>query len=781
MAGAPPRDPSPDVLPENAPLPNEKPARLVAENFLTDIIDRDVARGKTKQIVTRFPPEPNGYAHIGHAIASYINFGLAQDYGGFTRLRLDDTNPLTERLEYAEGIIQDMAWLGWRWNGEVSYASTYFDELYGMAQRLVRAGKAYVDSVDEEEMSRLRGTATSPGTPSPYRDRSVEENLDLLGRMKAGEFPNGAHVLRAKIDLTNNNMKLRDPVLYRIVNAAHYRTGDAWHIYPSYDFAQAPSDALDGVTHSLCSLEFTDNRAVYDWLMDNLWDGPRPRQVEFGRRSLEYTVVSKRKLIELVNRGAVTGWDDPRMPTLAGLRRRGVRPEAIRDFAGRVGLSRTNRTVDLALLEYAIRSDLNPLSPRVMAVLDPLKVTLTNYEGQGETVDAPYWPHDIPKEGSRPLPVGRELYIDRSDFQEVPERGFRRLSPGSRVRLRHAFVIRCDEIVKDENGTVTELRCTFEPDSGRSDVRGVIHWVAADGAVPAAFRLYDRLFSVPNPEEDDVPFTDKLNPDSLVVKRGFVEPSVLGDVPDTRYQFERTGFFIQDSAESTPEALVFNRIIELNATHNVKADARSSSEGSARGERRKSRQPRVDTPPEPERSVTDGFSAAEAAQFERFKKEGANREEATVLAKDEVLAGYFREAKTLTESRQLAGWVVNEIARDQNSETVPPSNLAGLIGLVEGGTLSTRLAKEVFAEMAETGRGAGEIVSARGLEQVSDVGELGAVIERLIAQNPDKAAAYRNGKTGLLGFFVGQLMRETNGQANPQLAQDLVKRKLQSA
>lgn len=776
MAGAAPRDPH--TL--DAPAADEKPARLVAENFLTDIIDRDVAKGTYPKIVTRFPPEPNGYAHIGHAVASYINFGLAHDYGGSTRLRLDDTNPLTERLEYAEGIIRDMAWLGWTWAGDVSYASNYFDELYGMAQRLVRAGKAYVDSVDEEEMSRLRGTATSPGTPSPYRDRSVQENLELLECMKAGEFPNGAHVLRAKIDLTNNNMKLRDPVLYRIVNAPHYRTGDAWHIYPSYDFAQAPSDALDGVTHSLCSLEFTDNRAVYDWLMDNLWDGPRPRQVEFGRRSLEYTVVSKRKLIELVNRGAVTGWDDPRMPTLAGLRRRGVRPEAIRDFAGRVGLSRTNRTVDLALLEYAVRTDLNPISPRVMAVLDPLKVTLTNYDGEGETIDAPYWPHDIPKEGSRPLLLGRELYIDRSDFQETPERGFRRLSPGSRVRLRHAFVIRCDEVVKDKTGAITELRCTFEPE-GNSDPRGVIHWVAADGAVPAEFRLYDRLFSVPNPEEDDVPFTDKLNPDSLTVKRGFVEPSALGGAPDTRYQFERTGFFIQDAVDSRPDALVFNRIIELNVTHKGKAQHGTDAEVAARGERRKSRHPKAEISPEPERNVTDGFAADEAARFESLGKAGANREEAAVLARDEALANYFSAARALTESRQLAGWVVSEIARDRNAETVPPPNLAELIGLVEDGTLSTRLAKEVFAEMAETGRGAREIVAARGLEQVSDAGALEAVIDRLIAQNPDKASAYRGGKTGLLGFFVGQLMRETNGQANPQLAQDLVKRKLQSA
>ena len=773
MAGAAPRD---THEAETNPISDseKKPERMVSENFLTTIIDRDVARGAVTQVVTRFPPEPNGYAHIGHAVASYLNFGSAHDYGGLTRLRMDDTNPLTERLEYAEGFIRDMTWLGWRWDGAVSYASNYFGELYEMAQRLVRAGKAYVDSVNEGELSQLRGTATTPGTPSPYRERSVDENLDLLERMRAGEFGNGEHVLRAKIDLTSPNMKLRDPILYRIVNASHYRTGDAWHIYPSYDFAQAPSDALDGVTHSLCTLEFADNRAVYDWLMDNLWEGPRPYQYEFGRRSLEYTVVSKRKLIQLIDLGAVTGWDDPRMPTLTGLRRRGVRPGAIRDFASRIGISRTNRTVDIALLEYAIRHDLSPISPRVMAVVDPLKVVLTNYpEGQSETLKAPYWPHDIPNEGSRGLPFGRELYLERDDFREQPERGFRRLTPGGRVRLRHAYVIHCDEVIKDEAGHVTELRCTYEPDTlGEArNVPGVIHWVAADGAVPAEFRLYDRLFSVPNPEADDIPFTQKLNPDSLVIKHGFVEPSVKGDADTTHYQFERQGYFVRDT-DALPGALVFNRTITLRDTWG--ADDTAASQPRTR------RPARPTPPPEPARDVTAEFSTAEVARFSALVQGGVGHEEAAVLARDEALGAYYGEAARDHASPQLASWVVGEVAREREGDTfkVSPQNLTELVTLVDDGTLSTRLAKEVFAEMAGSGQAAGEIVAARGLEQVSDAGTLEPLIDALVARHPDKVDAYRGGKTGLLGFFVGQLMRETKGQANPQLAQELVKRKL---
>ena len=767
----------------------ETTKRLVAENFLTDILDRDVAGGAEQenvQIVTRFPPEPNGYAHIGHAVASYLNFGLAQDYGGLTRLRMDDTNPLTERLEYAEGFIRDMRWLGWEWAGPVSYASNYFENLYEMARTLIRNSKAYVDSVAEDEMARLRGSATTPGSPSPYRDRSVQENLELLEKMRVGEFENGAHVLRAKIDLESPNMKLRDPVLYRIVNAPHYRTGDAWHIYPSYDFAQAPSDALDGVTHSLCTLEFSDNRAVYDWLMDNLWGTPRPHQYEFGRRSLEYTVVSKRKLIELVNRGAVSGWDDPRMPTLAGLRRRGVRPEAIRDFAGRIGISRTNRTVDIALLEYAIRADLSPVSPRVMAVLDPLKVTLTNYpEARRERLEAPYWPHDVPHEGSRALPFSRELYIEQSDFQETPERGFKRLSPGSKVRLRHAYVIRCDEVIKDDAGFVTELRCVYEPDTlgktPRKDVGGVIHWVAAKEALPAEFRLYDRLFNVPSPEDDDVPFTDKLNPDSLQLSRGFVEPSVARDPADTHYQFERQGYFVRDP-DTSPETLVFNRTITLKDTWTKTYDAQAHSGTQSKLEPRGQARAAVKAQAAP-RDLTADFSPAEEERYNAFTAQGASPEEAAVLVRDDALGGYFENAAQVHASPQLASWVVGDVAHKyklSSAFTVSPQQLAELVSLIDDGALSTRLAKEVFAEMVKTGQGAHEIVAARGLEQVSDKGTLEPLIDALISQNSDKADAYRGGKTGLLGFFVGQLMKETKGQANPQLAQELVKERLET-
>ncbi len=755
--------------------------RLISENFLTAIVNRDLKEGKVKRIVTRFPPEPNGYPHIGHAFASYINFGLAQDFGGLTRLRMDDTNPETERLEYVEGFIRDMTWLGWQWDGEVSFASNYFDELYAMAVRLIRMNKAYVDSSDNAEIKRLRGSATTPGTPSPYRERGVEENLDLLERMRAGEFKNGEHVLRAKIDMSNPNMKLRDPILYRIVNATHYRTGDTWHIYPSYDFAQAPSDALDGVTHSLCSLEFTDNRAIYDWLMDNLWENhnARPHQYEFGRRSLEYTVVSKRKLIQLIDLGVVTGWDDPRMPTLAGLRRRGVRPEAIRDFVGRIGVSRTNRTVDIALLEYAIRSDLNPISPRVMAVLEPVRVTLTNYpEGQTEMLDAPYWPHDIPQEGSRDLPFGRTLYIERSDFQETPERGFRRLSPGASVRLRHAYVIRCDEVVKDNTGSIVELRCTYLTDTlGEAqvgDVRGVIHWVEAKSAVQTEFRLYDRLFKVPDPEADDTPFTDKLNPDSLVTVHGLVEASVQHDAADTRYQFERQGYFYRD-LNSQVDAPVFNRIITLRDTWESATETRPSD--ARRAPRRAAPAPQ----PEPVRDVTSAFSTDEFARFEALVTQGVSHEEAAVIVKDAALSDFFAAAATSDNSAQLGSWVVGEVARSRRTNgsfAVAPGAVAELIALIGDGTLSARLAKEVFAEMVETGGAAGDVVARRGLEQVSDVSALAPIVETLIAQNPDKAEAYRSGKTGLLGFFVGQLMKETKGQANPQLAQDLIKKKL---
>jgi len=548
--------------------------RRVGANFITEIIDDDLRHGRYTAVVTRFPPEPNGYLHIGHAKSIALNFGLALDYGGECTLRFDDTNPETESIEYVEAAKRDIRWLGFQWARE-RYASDYFEQLYACAEQLILDGKAYVDSLSDEEISAYRGTITTPGTPSPYRERGVAENLDLFGRMRRGEFPDGAHVLRAKIDLSSRNMKLRDPVLYRIVHANHYHTGDAWCIYPLYDFAHPLSDAIEGISHSICTLEFENNRAIYDWLLENLRGkcglpaAPRPYQYEFARLNVDYTVLSKRKLIRLVESGQVRGWDDPRMPTLSGLRRRGVTPEAIREFVYRVGVAKTNSRVDITAFEAAIRDDLNVRGPRVLAVLRPLRVVLTNYpDDRVDEIEAPYWPHDVPKEGSRLVPFARELYIDRDDFLENPPKGFYRLSPGTRVRLRHAYVIRCNEVVKDGTGAVTELRCSYDPATLRAQpadgrVKGTIHWVSARHALPAEIRLYNHLFTVADPEAAAGEFTDYLRPDSLVVLRGFVEPSVRRDPPETRYQFERLGYFWQDPEDSRPDRLVFNRIITL--------------------------------------------------------------------------------------------------------------------------------------------------------------------------------------------------------------------------
>ncbi|PZA08856.1 MULTISPECIES: glutamine--tRNA ligase/YqeY domain fusion protein [unclassified Meiothermus] len=782
--------------------------RMVNPNFISEIIENDLKTGRYSQIVTRFPPEPNGFAHLGHAIASYIDFGLAHDYGGVCRLRFDDTNPETESQEYVDSIVEDMRWLGWEWD-RISFASDYFEQLYEMAVRLIKMGKAYVDSVSPEEMARLRGSVDKPGTPSPYRERSVEENLELFERMRAGEFPNGAHVLRAKIDLSSPNMKLRDPVLYRIVHAEHYRTGRKWCIYPSYDFAQATSDALDGVTHSLCSLEFVDNRAIYDWLMDHLWGHPpldktpRPHQYEFGRRSLEYTVVSKRKLKKLVAGGYVRGWDDPRMPTLAGQRRRGVTPEAIRSFASQVGISRTNRTVDIGLLEHAIRDDLNHRAPRVMAVARPLKVVLENLpEGYEQTLHLAYWPHDVvqespdglvalpggrrvrPEEATRPVPFTRELYIEQDDFAVDPPPGFKRLTHGGTVRLRGAGVIRCERFITSETGEVVELRCTLL-DEGAS-AKGVIHWVSASRALPAEFRLYDRLFSVPHPEaeakeqeeeeetHEDRDFLRFVNPRSLEVTHGYVEPSIAGDPADTRYQFERSGYFWRDPVDSRPEALVFNRIVTLKDTWGKEAERKTPDA------KRKTPDARRQAPSAEGQKELPDLTAEQQDRLERLKSQGVGEAEALVLARDEKLAAYLSEAARHGEVSALASWVVNDLGAPIREERIriAPAALARLVRLLEDGTINTRIAKDVLAEAQQSGADPVEIVEAKGLRQVSEAGALEPILERLMAEYPDKVAAYRSGKTGLMGFFVGQVMRATQGRANPQLVQELVAKKL---
>jgi len=533
----------------------------------------DVATGRFGRApATRFPPEPNGFLHMGHAKSICLNFGIAKEYGGTCNLRFDDTNPFTEDVKYVESIKRDVQWLGFQWDHEY-YASDYFEQLYEIAESLVKKGKAYVDSQTEEEIRTNRGTVTSAGTPSPYRSRSVDENLDLLRRMRAGEFADGAHVLRAKIDLAHPNMIMRDPLLLRIRrDAHHYRRGSEWKIYPLYDFAHGLSDAIEGITRSLCTLEFKDNRDIYDWLVAEAGFTNPPTQIEFARLELDYTVLSKRKLLRLVNEGHVSGWDDPRMPTIAGMRRRGVRPEAIRAFAEVIGVARKDARVEIATFEHAVRNDLNMEVPRVLCVLNPVKVVLTNYpEGQSEELVGQNYPHDVPKTGTRMVPFSRELYIDRDDFMEDPPKKFFRLSPGNEVRLRFGYIIKCEAVVKDAAGNITELRCTYDPEtrSGGANadrkVKGTIHWVSAAHAKTCEVRLYDRLFS--NPDPDDVPegqdFLASLNPESLVIVRDAkIEPSVAADPVGSRYQFERTGYFMSDE-DSTADKLVFNRIVGL--------------------------------------------------------------------------------------------------------------------------------------------------------------------------------------------------------------------------
>jgi glutaminyl-tRNA synthetase len=547
------------------------PAPPAASDFIREIVRADLASGKHQSVVTRFPPEPNGYLHLGHSKSICLNFGLARETGGRCHLRFDDTNPTKEEMEYIESIQTDVRWLGFDWGEHLYYASDYFETLYGWAEHLVEAGLAYVDDLSAEEIRAHRGTLTEPGTESPYRNRSIEENLDLLRRMRAGEFADGARVLRAKIDMASGNLNLRDPVLYRILHAAHPRTGDAWCIYPTYDYAHGQSDAIEHITHSLCTLEFEDHRPLYNWLIEHLPVPSRPRQIEFARLNLSSTVLSKRKLLRLVNEGHVAGWDDPRMPTLSGVRRRGVPPEAVRALVERVGLAKREGTVDYALFEHCIRDLLNRTAERRMAVLRPLRLIITNYpEGEIEELEAVNNPED-PAAGSRRVPFGRELFIERDDFMEDPPKKFYRLAPGREVRLRYAYLVTCDEVVKDAAGEIVELRCSYDPATRGGDapdgrkVKATLHWVAAAAAVEAEVRLYDHLFTVDSPGADH-DLADDLNPDSLVVLAGCrLEPALAGLAPGTQVQFERLGYFAPD-LDTTPSRPVFNRIVTLRDT-----------------------------------------------------------------------------------------------------------------------------------------------------------------------------------------------------------------------
>jgi len=541
-----------------------------SSHFIRNIVIEDLESGKHKTIITRFPPEPNGHLHIGHAKSICLNFGLAQEFGGSTNLRFDDTNPLKENEDFARAIMEDVRWLGFQWK-ELRHASDYFDQLYDFAVHLIEHDKAYVEELTADEIRDYRGTLTEPGRESPYRDRPKSESLDLFQRMKHGEFEDGKYVLRARIDMAAGNINMRDPVIYRIRNAEHHRTGDKWHIYPMYDWAHGISDAIEGITHSLCTLEFEDHRPLYDWFLENIPAPCHPQQIEFARGNLDYTVMSKRRLLQLVEGGHVGGWDDPRMPTLAGLRRRGFTAASIRAFWDEMGISKSDSIISMSLLENALRNDLNNCAPRTMAVLEPLKVVLTNFpEDETEWLEAPVHPQDETM-GTRQVALTREIWIERSDFMEHPPKKFFRLRPGGEVRLRNAFIIRCVDVVTDERGEVNELRCEFDPDTRSGSpgasrkVKGTIHWVSAAHGVRAEVRMYDRLFNVPNPLADKTrDFLEFLNPDSLhVIPDAVVEPAVAEGKPGECYQFERQGYFVHDSVDSRPGSPVLNRAVSL--------------------------------------------------------------------------------------------------------------------------------------------------------------------------------------------------------------------------
>jgi glutaminyl-tRNA synthetase len=772
-------------------------------DFIRAIVAEDVRQNRYGgRVVTRFPPEPNGYLHIGHAKSICLNFGVAMDFGGVCNLRFDDTNPATEDISYVEAIQRDLRWLGFDWGDRLFFASDYYEQLYRYAVQLIEDGKAYVDSLSEDEIRDYRGTVTEPGRESPYRNRTVQENLDLFARMRAGEFKDGEHVLRAKIDMAAANMKMRDPLLYRIRHAHHYRTGDFWCIYPMYDFAHPLSDAMEGVTHSLCTLEFENNRDIYEWLMENTQVPPWPHQYEFARLNLDYTVMSKRKLLQLVTEGYVDGWDDPRMPTLAGMRRRGITPDAIRTFAERIGVAKTNSRVEISLLEHCIRDDLNFRAPRVMAVLRPLKLVIDNYPAdQEEELDASYWPRDVPKEGSRKVPFSRELYIEQDDFMEFPPDDFYRLAPGREIRLRFGYIVKCVNVVKDaQTGQVLEVHCTYDP-ATKGGVAGkgrrvqTIHWLSARHALPAEVRLYDLLFTVPNPDdvEEGKTFRDVLNPNSKQVLTGaFVEPSVATDPAGMRYQFERLGYFATDLEDSRPDRLVYNRIIELRDTWVAKRDANTEVvQGERASTSTKAAAPVNKGSGEPEsrrkieaRDAVRVASPELAARLPRYQELGLMYDDADLLSSDLALAEFFEDALTTYDNaKSVANWLTNEVLRETKERSIAQLPIQGrqvgaLAALVDRGEITPAMAKEVFATMLQTGADPMQIVREQGLSPLRSADELQPFVDKIIAANPEKAEQYRGGRSGLLGFFVGQVMRETQNRADPKLVQELVQKSL---
>ncbi len=744
------------------------------KDFLRVKVEEDLKSGKYNEVVTRFPPEPNGFPHIGHAKSIAINFGIARDYNGHCNLRMDDTNPTKEDTKYVQALQDAVEWLGFNWGENIHFTSDYFSTIYEYAVKLIKMDKAYVDSLDEETMREYRGTVTEAGKRSKYANRSVEENLDLFERMKNGDFKDGEHVLRAKIDMSAANMKMRDPLLYRIRHAHHFRAGDKWCIYPMYDFAHCLSDYIEGVSHSICTLEFENNRDIYDWVLDTLGlEKPRPYQHEFARLGINYTVMSKRKLLELVEAGQVSGWDDPRMPTIAGLRRRGYTKESILNFCDQIGIAKANSMVDVSQLEFCIRDDLNTKVPRVMCVLDPLKVTIENYEGS-EEIDASYYPHDVPKEGSRKVPFSKEIYIDRDDFCENPPKGYFRLTPDQSVRLKHAYIITCKEVIKDREGNIIEIIATYNKDSkSGSDTSGIkvksaIQWVDAVQAKKVEVRVYDRLFKDEAPQG-----IEDINPDSLkVIKDALIEPAVITQKIDERFQFEREGYFYADPIDYTDEKPVFNKIVGLKDSWAKKTKVTK------------------ETPkPQVKKVQIDGdvvpMSEAEQSLFDKYTKElQLNSEVANTLARDEKLSSFYNDALSVLNSPVgIANIVANEVARELKEKDIidlkfSAKQISELVKMVDDATISSKIAKQVFEDMIKSGKNPTQIVEDKGLIQISDPSQISPIIDEVIEKNPDNVAKFKDGNTKLLGFFVGQVLKATGGKANPKVVNELVAQKL---
>ena len=704
-------------------------------NFIRDLIAEDLRNGTHGgRVVTRFPPEPNGYLHIGHAKAITTDFGLAAEFGGKCHMRFDDTNPVKEDTEYVDSILRDVRWLGWDWGDNLFFASDYFGRMADLAEQLIRDGKAYVCSLTEEQMREYRGTVNEPSRPSPDRDRPIDENLALFRQMRAGELPDSSYTLRAKIDLSSPNMKMRDPPLYRIRHAHHHRTGDAWAIYPMYDYAHPLSDAIEDITHSICTLEFDNNRELYDWVVDNCAVNTKPRQYEFARLALTYTVMSKRKLLHLVQGKFVRGWDDPRMPTLAGLRRKGLTPEAIRAFCERVGVAKTNSTVDLAVLEHYVREDLNNRCPRRMAVLRPLRVVITNWPGGVEWIEAADFPAEMNLSGSRRLPMDGTLLIDREDFAEEAPKGFHRFSPDRAVRLRFGRTLRCTGVLKDGD-EVREVHAELVDEAtlpAEARPKATIHWVSEAHAPVAELRIYETLFNRPDPENgpEGSSFLDFLNPESeTIVADARVEPSLAAVEPGARFQFERVGYFIADSEDHAPGRPVFNRTVALR----------------------------------------DSFAKA--------PKEAAPVAE--LVEEDPAISAVLDAVEVAGAPRPA--WLVSELRRELSVRGNLPfggGELAGLVRLVEAGTLSTRQGREVLAGIANGEGSLEQIVEARGFSSAGEDAALAPLIDAVIARFPEKLEQYRGGRSGLLGFFVGEAVKAAGKGANPQQIREMVAKRL---